>query len=123
MAKDTDLIGLGMAPALGALDGYQIGAVTAAGTSSTTATDLGTNSLVAITTASSQTGVRLNASTPLGKPIVVNCLTSDSAVVFPPANGTINGGTATTGGLTVAQTKTAIFWRNDATKWFAILTA
>ena len=55
--------------------------------------------------------------------MIINSPDSDSAIIYPPTDGTINGGTATTGGLTLAQNKTAMFMRQTAVKWVAILTA
>ena len=124
MASTADLVGLGMPGPQATFLGYTPTAITAAGTSSTTATEIGKDvGFVVITTASSQTGVRLHASTPIGRPIFFSCPTSDSAVIFPPASGQINGGTATTGGLTLAQNKVALFIRQTTTLWLSILTA
>ncbi len=124
MASTADLVGLGVSPQLATYLGYTPTTVVAAGTSSTTATALGSDvGFVVLTTASSQTGVRLHANYPIGRPLYITCPTSDSGVVFPPSSGTINGGTATTGGLTLAQNKTAIFIRQTTTAWLSILTA
>ena len=124
MATTADLTGLAMPPPLATFLGYSPTTVVAAGTASTTATALGPDvGFVVLTTASSQTGVRLHASYPIGRPLFITNPTSDSAVIFPPSSGQINGGTATTGGLTLAQNKTAIFIRQTTGLWLSILTA
>ena len=124
MAKQTDLMGLGMPGALARYIGDEVTAVTAAGTAASTATEIGLQAtFVVVTTASSQTGVKLNSATPLLRPITIVSPASDTAIVYPPTSGTINGGTATSGGQNVAQNKTAIYIRYSSTAWVSILTA
>jgi hypothetical protein len=123
MGKTSDLMGLGMPGPLAANLGYDDVTVVAAGTTAATATEIGLQaSFVTVDTATSQTGVKLNASTPLFKPIIITSPDSDTAIVYPPTSGTINGGTATTGGQNLAQNKTAMYIRQTAVKWVSILT-
>lgn len=118
MAIPGDLIGLGMPPGLANLLGLQPSAVTCAGTSASDATTI-TTALSRLTAASSQTGAIIPASMPLGAIFVVNTESSTSAVVYPPSGATINAASS----LTVAQNKTAIFFRYSATLIFSVLTA
>ena len=100
--------------------------VTAAGTTLAAATAL-PGAFNYVTSATSQTGVILPATTGPGIQIVVNVTSgsSASAVVYPPsAAAQINGGTAGAG-ITVAAGKTAIFWPvnsalSTAPQWLAI---
>lgn len=114
MTKPTDLMGLGLAAALAEALGFESSAVTCAGTAAGTATQIPTN-LAQLTAASSQTGAKLPDTY---GPVVLNTVSSTSAVVYPPS-GTINGAAS----LTLAQNKTAIFFRYSSTLWFSILTA
>lgn len=118
MATSSDLMGLSIPPGAAGLLGLNPSAVTCAGTTSGTATAI-TTALSNLTAASSETGAILPASMPLGTPYVVNTTSSTSAVVYPPSGATINGASS----LTVAQNKTAVFYRYSATLIFSVLTA
>lgn len=124
MAIASDLMGLGLPGPLARYLSFDNLAVTATGTSSTDAYALGaTVSFVTLTTASSQTGVKFHADTPLMRPIFVTNPTSTTGIVYPSAGASLNGGTATTAGQNLAQNKTAIYIRVSSTVWVSILTA
>lgn len=97
MAIASDLMGLGLPGPLAQYLSFDNLAVTATGTSATNAYALGPDvSFVTLTTASSQTGVKFHANTPLLRPIVITNPTSTTGIVYPSTSGTLNGGTATT---------------------------
>lgn len=123
MSSVQDLVGLGMPPDLARREGLTLGAITAAGSSSTTATALGGTTLANVTASGGADGVILPSDAPLGRPYIVFNAGATTVNVFPPSLGTINGGTATTGSVTVAQNKVRIFWRYNSTIWISILTA
>lgn len=119
MALSSDLMGLGMAPALAALEGVTIpAAVAAATTAQATGTPLVSGSIQQVTTSAGQTAVRLPADQPLGVPVHVYVSTSTAALVFPPTGGNINEGAANAS-FSVAQARLASFYRVSATKWLA----
>jgi hypothetical protein len=123
MGKTSDLMGLGVPGPLASNIGYEAVTVVAAGTTAATATEIGLQaSFVVADTGSSLTGLKLNSATPLFKPIIITNPDSDTAIIYPPTSGTINGGTATTGGQNLAQNKTAIYIRQTDVKWVSILT-
>lgn len=123
MAQALDLVDLGMPSAQALYVGFQSGSVTATGTSAAGAAPIGAANFVNLVTASSQAGVVLKGDMPYGIPVVVFVASATTGVVYPPTGGTINGGTATTGGISLVQNAAAIFMRYDNTKWFSILTA
>lgn len=117
MALPQDLMGLGMAPALAAIEGVPIPAALAGvGTAQSGSTALPPNGIVQGTTSAGQTAFRLSSDQPLASPVGVYISTSTSAVVFPPTGGNINEGAANAS-FTVAQARLAWFWRVSATKW------
>ncbi len=123
MALPTDLMGLGMAPALAALEGLAIPAVVAGTTTAqATAAPLASGTLQQVTTAGGQTAFRLPSDMPLAAPVVFYNSTATAALVFPPTGGNINEAAANAS-FSVAQSKTTIFWRVSATKWIANLSA
>lgn len=123
MASVSDLVGLGLPPKLAQAIGYSPTTVVAAGTTAATATEIGPDvGFVVADTGSSLTGLKLNASYPLGRPLIITNPDSDTAIIYPPTSGTINGGTATTGGQNLAQNKTAIYIRQTDVKWVSVLT-
>ncbi|MBS0172963.1 MAG: hypothetical protein JSR64_02875 [Nitrospira sp.] len=124
MAIASDLMGLGLPGPLAQYLSFNNLAVTTTGTSATDAYALGPDvSFVTLTTASSQTGVKFHANTPLLRPIIITNPTSTTGIVYPSTSGTLNGGTATTGGQNLAQNKTAVYFRVSANVWVSILTA
>lgn len=123
MATAIDLVDLGMASPQALYLGFQLGDLAGVGTSNTGAAQTGAKSFINLTTASGQTACILPASAPYDQPIVIFVASSDAGLVFPPAGQSINGGTATTGSVSIAQNKVRAFWRYDATNWWSILTA
>ncbi len=122
MSTVSDLMGLGFPGPLAGAEGFSPQALTTTGTSSTTAAAI-TGSAVVLATAGSQTGAILPATWPLWKPIVITCPTATTAIVYPDSGGTLNGGTATSGGQNLAQTKTMIVFKVASLTWVSVLTA
>ena len=125
MATASDLGGLGVALPLAALLGNTPNtSVTAAGTSSTTATTLTmTNGYhnFTVTAASSQTGVILDANMLIGDVVYVTCTSSTTAILYPMSGATFNLASNTS--ISVAQYKTVIAIRTSATTCITLLTA
>lgn len=121
MAFAGNLIGLGMAPELAKRVGNNPSAKTGVGTALATATPL-TENFTVLTTSSGQTAFILPASKAGSGPIWVFCNTSDTALIFPQSGETINNGSASAS-FSVAQNKTAMFWKVSATGWASMLTA
>jgi len=122
MARPEDLMGLGMPGPLAQLEGFTIPTAVAGATTAQATATLLTGSINLITTAASQTAVRLPSDTALAVPIMVYNSTSTAALVFPPTGGNINEA-ATNASFSVAQAKTTTFWRVSTTKWIAVLSA
>ena len=119
MALSSDLMGLGMAPALANLEGVTIpAAIAGATTAQATATPLVSGAIHQVTTGAGQTAVRLPADQPLGAPVGVYVSTATAALVFPPTGGNINEGAANAS-FSVAQARLATFVRVSSTKWLA----
>ncbi len=140
MASNTDLMGLGTAAALagrlghaltGTINTSGVGGLVGAGTTqSGTPTKLTTSVTVGAPT-SGQTAYLLPASTT--NPTMLkefyyfnNAATAVSALIYPPADGsTLNG--STSGAVTVAQNKSAMFMcvansgLSGGATWFCIL--
>lgn len=120
MAKATDLQQLGMGgSALASLVGITPAPVTAAGTVTGTSTPIPPNVTWAnVTTASSQTGVKLptasNTNTVSQYVIYyVSTTGGQTCVVYPPTGETINAGASSN----VTNNTTAQFVKNGATTW------
>src|SRR5690349_16151904 len=126
MSQTSDLMAFGMAASLANLEGYTKTTLVTTGTTAATAAPIRSN-FVVLTTAASQTGALLPASgLPGGSPgdiFIVTNPTATSGIVYPESGGTLNGGTVTTGGQTIAQNKTILFIRVAALTWVSILTA
>lgn len=98
-----------------------IAAVTGVGTSNSGAASL-TGGVNIVTTSVGQTACILptNAS----GPVVVRVNTATAGLVFPPAGGSINGGTVTTGSFSVAQNKVTVFFPHpNGLDYSAVLSA
>lgn len=118
MASAADLMGAGLPGLAATLIGLTPVTLVTTGTSAGTAAAINAN-FVKLDTASSQTGAILPAAAGPGAFFVVFNPDSDSGVVYPPSGATINGGSS----LTVAQNKTAIFFKFSTTLWCSVLTA
>lgn len=123
MATAIDLVDLGMPWTQARANGFQIGSVTAAGTTAGGAASSGSMSFINLVTDTNLSGLILNPLTPYSAIVIVFVASAVTGNVFPPTGGTINGGTATTGSVAIAQNTVRVFTRYDATKWFSILTA
>lgn len=102
---------------------FELGNVAAAGNSQGTATAL---SYVVnnVTAADGTKGVVLGANpgaTASRIQIVYNSVATNGLVVYPPASGTINGGSANAA-VTIEGKTLALFFSTDATNWAAIYT-
>ncbi len=100
-----------------------IAAVTAAGTTGTDATVLKKQQNYVNMTATGSDGVKLPADADIGVTYVVYNGSGSTGKVYPPTSGTLNGGTATSGSLSLTTLKIAMFWRYSNTGWNFILTA
>ena len=127
MPTETDLTGLGMAPSLAAELGNQPNVVTCTGTSSQAgAATIYTKNSELSAADSSHNGAILPAAAKVGSPFFLFTSSSTSAIVYPPVNHYLNGGTSNS--LTVAQNKGAICFKYKQTAagvgyWFSILTS
>jgi hypothetical protein len=119
VALSSDLMGLGMAPALANLEGVTIpAAIAGVGTAQVGAAPLVSGAIHQVTTSAGQTAARLPADQPLGVAVHVYVSTATAALVFPPTGGNINEGAANAS-FSVAQARLASFYRVSATKWLA----
>lgn len=123
MAKATDLQSLGMGgSALASLVGFTPGAITAAGTTNGAATNIPPNITWAnVTTASSQTGVKLPAGSganPVSQytAYVVSATGGQTCVVYPPSGATINGTTS----ANVSDNTSTAFYQTGSTTWVSL---
>lgn len=100
-----------------------IAAVTAAGTTAADATILKKQQTFVNMTATGSDGIKLPADADIGVEYIVYNSSGSTGKVYPPTSGTLNGGTATSGSLSVATLKVARFIRYSSTGWIFILTA
>lgn len=118
LAKNTDLMGLGLAPGLAQLMGDSYATVTATGTA-----QVGGAALVGtvnnVTTAGGQTAVVLPSAWPQLSAINVYVNTATTALVYPPSGNTINQG-AGDASVNVAQGKMTTFIRISNTAWLSL---
>lgn len=123
MPLDKDLIGIGMPDGLGRRVGLPANlAVTAAGSASTDATVLGTQTKVVTMTATGADGIRFNSNMPLNTMHIVYNSSGSTGIVYPPTGGAINGG-STDAGLSLATKKVAFFYRLSTNVVVSVLTA
>lgn len=119
-----DLMGVGMPAEQAQRVGFNPpAAVTAAGTTATDATTLLKAQNFVTMTATGSDGIKLPADAELMRPYIVYNSSGSTGKVYPPTSGTLNGGTATSGALSVATLKVVIFWRYSSTGWIFNLTA
>ena len=76
-----------------------------------------------ITGANDSLSVMLPAAAPGLTVLLANTVSNKALLVFPNTGDKINGGTATTGSLSVAGGKNVLFFAFDATDWYAVVTA
>lgn len=102
--------------------GASVDAVTGVGTAQVGAARL-TGAINVVTTAVGQTAVVLPGSYPVGSPIIVRVTSATAGLVFPPAGGSINGGSANAS-FSVAQNKPTVFYAHpNGIDYTAILSA
>ena len=124
MVAARNLMNLGMPAELSNQLGLSpIAAVTAAGTTTTDATVLKKQQTYVNMTATGSDGIRLPADADIGVVYVVYNGSGSTGKVYPPASGTLNGDTATTGAKSITTLKVIMFWRYSSTGWNYILTA
>ena len=123
-ALSKDLMGCSIPPEAAQRLGWPgTSAVTAAGSSATDATTLGKEARVVLMTATGADGIKLPSDAELMVPYVVFNSSGSTGKVYPPTSGTLNGGTATTGSLSLTTLKVATFYRYSSTGWLFNLTA
>lgn len=122
MSATSDLMSFGMPGPLAILEGLTKSTLVTTGTTAAAAALMRSN-LVVLTTAASQTGALLPATASIGDFIYVSNPTATTGIVYPDSGGTLNGGTATTGGQNLAQNKSALFIKVASLTWVSILTA
>lgn len=123
MSLAQDLAGVGLPAELAMRLGVNPGALTSAGTTQGTATAIPKDvTFITVTTASSQTGLRLPSTAELQMPYYVFNPGSTTGVVYPPTSGAINNGSANAG-VNVTQGQTGVFVRISTNQWFAFSTS
>lgn len=123
MALANDLMGVGFPAGQAVRVGLQVAEVTAAGTAQGTATALKpTQTAIVLTTAASETGVRLTTDYPLWTPIYIVNNTATTANVFPPSGAKINNG-SDDAAVTITVNLARVFVRRSATRWMSWVTA
>ncbi len=124
MALTTDLVGVGFPAEQAKRVGTNaIQAVSAAGSDATGATALLKAQNFVNMTATGADGIKLPSDAALNQPYYVYNGSGSTGKVYPPTSGTLNGGTATTGSLSLTTLKVAVFIRYSSTGWIFILTA
>lgn len=120
----TDMMGVGMPSEFASREGWPgTSAVSAAGTTATDATALLKAQRFVLLTATGSDGVKLPSDAELMVPYVVYNSSGSTGKVYPPTSGTLNGGTASSGSLSLTTLKLATFWRYSSTGWIFTLTA
>jgi len=124
MALAVDLMGVGLPQEQAVRIGLSNPtAVTTAGTTTGTATVLNASvTNVELTTAGSQTGLRLPADAELFVPYLVRNTTSTGGNIYPPTGGFINAASQDAA-VTLAQNLARLFYRVSTTRWISFLTA
>ena len=122
MALAQHLIGLGVAPELARRLGNEPSAKTGVTTALATGTAI-TNNFTMTTTASSQTAFVLPSVEAGSGPFLITNPSATTALIYPNTSSeTINGGSAGAS-VSLAQNKTALYFKTGALTWVGILTA
>jgi hypothetical protein len=121
MPSAKSLIGVGVPAAQANTLGFTVSSKTAVGTAQTGAVAITTNFTI-LTTASGQTAAVLPATEIGGGPYIIANISATTALIFPPSGGAIQGG-STDASFSLAQNKTAMFFKTTATAWVANLSA
>ncbi len=123
MTLAIDLMSAGTPALVAQLEGFgPLVSVTATGTTNADAKVLGQDQDMLSLTGTGSDGIKLSSTTPLASPIFISCI-SGGAILYPTTSGQLNGGTATTGGITIAANKSAIAMRLSTNAWFVLLSA
>lgn len=124
MPINRDLMGVGMpAEQAGRLGFNPQAGVTAAGTTAADATTLLKAQNNVAMTATGSDGIKLPSDAELMRPYMVYNSSGSTGKVYPPTSGTLNGGTATSGSISLTTLKTVMFWRQTSTSWNYFITA
>lgn len=122
MTKAADMMGLGFSWPQAQNLGYNNIAISAAGTTSADATACDAQNSVFILTATGSDGIRMSASAPLLRPIIVANTSGSTGKVYPNTGGAVNGG-STDAGESCATTTVQIWMRISTNVWVAVLGA
>ena len=126
MSTTADLMGLGMSPALAGRLGNTPQSVAGNGTTQTGATTLAGGAVFLATPAASNTAFVLSNAISTGRPVYFwNQSASQTALIYPPSGGKINGG-STNASISVAALSGAILQLENgagvaAESWGAII--
>ena len=93
--------------------------VAAAGAAATTATAAPVYGVIVATGADGTKGIKLPTAA-AGKVAIVKNTVAQILKVYPGTSDKINGGTATTGSLSMAASTSAVFVAYDAENWFTV---
>ena len=93
--------------------------VAAAGAAATTATAATVYGVIVATGADGTKGIKLPTAA-AGKVAIVKNTVAAILKVYPDTSDKINGGTATTGSLSMAASTSAVFVAYDAENWFTV---
>ena len=93
--------------------------VAAAGAAATTATAATVYGVIVATGADGTKGIKLPTAA-AGKVAIVKNTVAQILKVYPGTDDKINGGTATTGSLSMAASTSAVFVAYDAENWFTV---
>lgn len=122
-AQSNDLVGLGVPPALAARLGWDPKAITGVGTAQGgTSPVVFAGTVNRLTTAGGATACTIDSAFPVGQMAIVQTISATTGLLFPPTSGVINNGSANAS-FSVAQNKTALIYRYDATNFVVILSA
>ena len=98
---------------------FPVETVAAAGAAATTATAATVYGVIIATGADGTKGVKLPTAA-AGKVAIVKNTVAQILKVYPGTDDKINGGTATTGSLSMAASTSAVFVAYDAENWFTV---
>lgn len=121
MALQSDLMGSGMPAALATLLGNNIATIAGVGTAQTGAAKIN-SSMVALTTASSQTAFIFNSAATLSRLYFIYNSSSTTALLYPGVGGTILG-SAQNASYSLTQNRQVLIWHFSSLLWIPLLGA
>lgn len=121
MAASQTLIGVGVPPAQAARLGFTTRTLAGVGTAQVGGAAITTN-MTTLTTSSGQTAFVMPAAIPGSGPFLVYNSTTTSALIYPGASKTFNGGSADAA-LTLPTLRSLVIFKTDATNWVAFFNA